>query len=262
MDEDRAFFERYGMTGKRGVVIAAGGGGVDVAGVERALANSPRASQVREELGLGTSPVVITVTRMTRHKGILTLLKAAALVHRARPEVKFLLVGPRESEGPLAIAQAEIDKHSPYVIATGPRSDIPALLSSADVFAFPTEYREGVPRVLLEASLAGVPIVATSMPGCCEVVRHGWSGLLVPPHAPELLAAGIIDLLTEREAARSMAAMAAELVKEKFSLNAIVDQHVALYSELLAASYESGASKRTRAPTADRGAPNPEWSGS
>ena len=198
------------------------------------MAEFPPAGQLREELGLGTSPVIITVTRMTRHKGIPTLLKAAALVHRARPDVKFLLVGPRESEGPLAVTQAEIDQHAPYVIATGPRADVPALLGLADLFAFPTEYREGVPRALLEAALAGLPTVSTSMPGCCEVIRDGWSGFLVPPHAPDRLAARIIDLLRDRETAGTMAGHAEELVAQKFSLRMIVTRHVELYAELLA----------------------------
>ena len=109
---------------------------------------------------------MLTVTRLTRQKGIPTLLEAAALVREARPGVRFLLVGPRQSEGPLAIAQSELDRHSAYVTALGPRPDIPALLGLADVFAFPTEYREGVPRALLEAALAGLPIVTTRMPGC------------------------------------------------------------------------------------------------
>jgi glycosyltransferase involved in cell wall biosynthesis len=240
MDEDRAFFERHRMTGRNGLVIPAGGGGVDVEGFERALAKSPAAAQLREELGLGTASVVITVTRMTRHKGIPTLLKAAALVHRARPDVKFLLVGPRESEGPLAVTQAEIDQHAPYVIAIGPRSDVPALLRLADVFAFPTEYREGVPRVLLEAALAGVPIVSTSMPGCCEVVRDGWSGFLAPPHTPDRLAARIIDLLRDRKTARAMSDHADKLVRQNFSLQMIVARHVELYSKLLALNSRLG----------------------
>ena len=233
-DEDRAFFEHHRMAGKNGLVIPAGGGGVDVEGFERALAESPPPRQLREELGLGTSPVVITVTRMTREKGIPTLLKAAASVHRTHPDVRFLLVGPRESEGPHAVTQAEIDQHAPYVVATGPRSDVPALLRLADVFAFPTEFREGVPRVLLEAALAALPIVSTNMPGCCEVIRDGWSGFLVPPHAPDRLAAGIIDLLRDRRTAVIMAGRLEQLVAQKFSLRAIVARHVALYGELLA----------------------------
>jgi glycosyltransferase involved in cell wall biosynthesis len=243
MDEDRAFFERHRLTGKNGVVIPAGGGGVDVEGFEQALAESSPAEQLREELGLGTSPVIITVTRMTRRKGIPTLLKAAALVHRAHPDVKFLLVGPRESEGPLAVAEAEIQEHAPYVVATGPRSDIPALLRLADVFTFPTEYREGVPRALLEAALAGLPIVSTSMPGCCEVIRDGWSGFLVPPHAPDRLATRMVDLLHDRKTAALMADRAKELVAQKFSLRMIVARHVALYAELLAQNPRRGANE-------------------
>ena len=239
-DDDRTFFEHHRMAGRNGVVIPAGGGGVDVEGFERALAESPPPRQLREELGLGTSPVVVTVTRMTREKGIPTLLKAAALVHRTHPDVRFLLVGPRESEGPHAVTQAEIDQHAPYVVATGPRSDVPALLRLADVFAFPTEFREGVPRVLLEAALVSLPIVSTNMPGCCEVIRDGWSGSLVPPHAPDRLAAGIIALLRDRKAAGIMAGRVERLVAQKFSLRMIVARHVALYGELLAGTSQLG----------------------
>jgi glycosyltransferase involved in cell wall biosynthesis len=256
MDEDRMFFERHRMTGKNGLVIPAGGGGVDVEGFRHALAESPPAKKLRGELGLGTSPIIITVTRMTRHKGIPTLLKAAALVHRARPDVKFLLVGPRESEGPLAVSQAEIDQHAPYVVATGPRSDVAALLGLADVFAFPTEYREGVPRALLEAALARLPIVSTSMPGCCEVIRDGWSGFLVPPHAPDHLATKIVDLLRDRGRAATMACRAEELVVGKFSLQMIVARHLALYSELLAQKSRLEASKSDSARLAHQYAHN------
>lgn len=242
-DDDRAFFEHYKMIGKNDLMIPAGGGGVDVEGFEQAFANSPSPKQLREELGLGTSPVVITVTRMIREKGIPTLLKAAAMVHQIQPDVKFLLVGPRESEGPHAVTQAELDQHAPYVVATGPRSDVPALLRLADAFAFPTEFREGVPRVLLEAALAGLPIVSTNMPGCCEVIRDRWSGLLVPPHAPDSLAAAIFDLLRDRLSARTMAGRLEQLVAQKFSLRMIVARHDALYRELLADNSRAGASE-------------------
>jgi glycosyltransferase involved in cell wall biosynthesis len=234
MDEDQAYFNRHRMTGKLGLVIPAGGGGIDVEGFKQALAESPPPEQLRQELGLGTSPVIITVTRMIREKGIPTLLKAAALVHARCPDVKFLLVGPRENEGPHAVSQAEIDQHAPYVVSIGSRSDIPALLRLADAFAFPTEFREGIPRVLLEAALAGLPIVSTNMPGCCEVIREGWSGFLVPPHAPDRLAARILDLLRDRTAAGAMARRAEELIAQQFSLKMIVARHVALYGVLLA----------------------------
>jgi glycosyltransferase involved in cell wall biosynthesis len=131
------------------------------------------------------------------------------------------------------VAQAEIDRHAPYVVAIGSRPDVPALLKAADVFAFPTEYREGVPRALLEAALAGLPIVTTEMPGCSDVVRDGSTGFLVPPHAPSLIASRIVDLLGDRAAAGAMGRRAAELVRAEFGLELTVDRYVAVYTELL-----------------------------
>ncbi len=241
--DDRAFFERHGLAGKKAVVIP--GAGVDVHGFERALASGPPANELRRELGLGDAEVVITVTRMTRQKGIPALLEAAAQVHQTRPDVRFLLVGPRESEGPLAVTEAEIQRHAPYVKAIGSRSDVPGLLRLANVFAFPTEYREGVPRVLLEAALAGVPIVTTAMPGCCDVVRDGQTGFLVPPRAPGAMAGKIIDLLRDRETARSMAARAAEYVRSEFALETVVDRQAALYRELVNRSAAIGFDDRS-----------------
>jgi glycosyltransferase involved in cell wall biosynthesis len=230
--DDQSFFERHAMIGA-GLSRLIPGSGIDIARFERAVAAGPKPADVRKVLGLENCEIVVTVTRLTRQKGIPTLLEAAALVHAVRPSVRFLLVGPRESEGPLAVTQEAIDRHRPYVVALGARSDVPSLLKAADVFAFPTEYREGVPRALMEAALAEVPIVATQMPGCSDIVRDGWSGFLVPPHAPRLLASRIIDLLNERNAACEMAARAADLVRREFGLDLTVARYIAAYNELL-----------------------------
>jgi glycosyltransferase involved in cell wall biosynthesis len=233
--EDQAFFERHHMIGGGGNVVIRGAG-IDIAGFERAVSSGPSPLELRQALGVGSSEVVMTVTRMTRQKGIPTLLQAAALVHQERPGVRFLLVGPRESEGPLAVTQAEIDRHAPYVMAIGQRSDVPSLLRLADVFAFPSEYREGVPRALCEAALAGAPIVSTNMPGCCEVVRDGWNGYLVPPGKPHLLAKRILDLLRDRNRAREMGARGVAPVRQEFGLASIVARHAEVYKELLTRS--------------------------
>lgn len=230
--DDQLFFERHAMIGA-GLSRLIPGSGIDIGLFERTAAAGPTAAEVRRTLGLEGCEIVITVTRLTRQKGIPTLLEAAALVHEVRPAVRFLLVGPRESEGPLAVAQAEIDRHAPYVMAIGPRSDVPSLLRAADVFAFPTEYREGVPRVLMEAALAALPIVTTRMPGCVDIVRDGWSGVLVPPHSPRLLASGIIKLLDDRDAAAAMSARASNTVRQEFGLDLTTARYLAAYNELL-----------------------------
>lgn len=238
---DCAFFEKHGIAGTQSVVIPAGGGGIDPDSFEQALHSAATPESLRAELGLGDAEVVITVSRITRQKGIPALLKAADLVHRQRPEVRFLLVGPRDSEGPLAVSEADLAEHAPTVIAIGPRTDVPALLKMADVFAFPTEYSEGVPRVLLEAALAGLPIVSTSMPGCLEVIEDGVTGRVVPPRSPEKLAEQILAALVHRDESDAMAKRLPERVRANFSVTGGAERHAALYNALLANRSHPGA---------------------
>jgi glycosyltransferase involved in cell wall biosynthesis len=230
--QDQEFFTQHGMIGSS-VNRLIPGSGIDLDGFIRSQAEGAPPETLRAALGLGSSEIVITVTRLTRQKGIGTLLRAAEMVHRIRPGVRFLLVGPRESEGQQAIPQAEIDCHAPYVVAIGPRSDVPQLLRLANVFAFPTEYREGVPRVLLEAAFAGLPIVTTTMPGCSDIVIDRETGLLVPPRSPHALAEGIIELLKNRDLADEMGRCAARRVSQEYGLDRTVERYAELYYGLL-----------------------------
>ncbi|MBR0875934.1 glycosyltransferase [Bradyrhizobium liaoningense] len=236
---DSSFFQRHRLLGKSSSVII-GSSGIDVGAFEAAQARTASPAALRAELGLGDAEIVLTVSRLTVQKGITTLLEAARLVHDVRPNVRFLLVGPRESEGPFAVGQELIEAHAPYVIATGARSDIPALLGIADLFAFPTEYREGIPRVLLEAGLAGVPIVASRMPGCDDVVREDWNGKLVAPRDPRALAASILDLLQDSARAKTMGQRSINVVRKEFDLNVVADRYAELYTQLLSRSHSNG----------------------
>jgi glycosyltransferase involved in cell wall biosynthesis len=230
--DDKAFFERRHLVRpERSHLIR--GSGIDIAGFERSRAGTPATAALRLQLGLGTAKIVVTVSRLTRQKGIPTLLEAASLVKAKRPDVRFLLVGSRESEGPFAVSQDEINRQAPHVMALGARNDVPALLGLADLFVLPTEYREGIPRVLLEAGLAGLPIVATDMPGCSDVVTDRSNGFLVPPRDAGALAARILDVLADRRAAQDMGSRSVELVRREFGLPSIVEQYADLYREVL-----------------------------
>jgi len=230
---DSRFFQQYHLLGRSSASIIASSG-IDVRSFETARRQGPSAAALKAELNLADSEVVLTVSRLTTQKGIPTLLKAAEIVHAARPSVRFLLVGPRESEGPFAVNQALVDRHAPYVQAIGARSDVPALLGLTDIFACPTEYREGVPRVLLEAGLAGVPMVTTRMPGCDDVVTENWNGHLVPKRDPRALASAILDLLQHPQRARAMGARSIELVRREFDLNVVSDRYVEVYQQVCA----------------------------
>lgn len=231
--DDHGFFARKHLLGNSKALVIPGSG-IDVEGFERSQASQRAPDIIRRELGLEEgAKIVITVARLTRQKGIPTLLNAAEVVHRAEPRARFLLVGPRDTEGPFAIGQQEIERHAPYVVALGHRSDIPALLGVSDVCAFPTEYREGIPRALLEAGLAALPIVTTRMPGCSDVVVDGWNGYLVPTRSPSELANRILELLADPVKARSMGANSPRMIRETYTLQSVVDSYASLYRELL-----------------------------
>ncbi len=230
--DDQVFFEQRNLIGRGGNELIPGSG-IDVAEFEQASRNSASIEELRETFGLGNAPIVLTVTRLSRTKGVPTLLEAAAIMHKRRPDVRFLLVGARETEGKHAVSEAEIEKHAPYVIATGPRSDVAALMAGADIFALPTELREGIPRVLLEAALAAIPIVTTDMPGCVDVVQDSVSGFLVPPRDPNRLADKILCLLDDREKAREMAERARDKIKRDMSLDVVVARYTTAYMELI-----------------------------
>jgi len=85
-----------------------------------------------------------------------------------------------------------LDKYSKYVKYLGRREDIKELLTISDIFVLPTYYREGVPRVLLEASAIGLGLIATDMPGCRDVVEDEYNGKLVNPKDPKDLSSKMI----------------------------------------------------------------------
>jgi len=241
--DDRAFFQRYRLA-RKGATRLIAGSGIDVEAFVAAGRCGPSPAIMREQLGLSLAEVVIFVGRLTRQKGIPTLLEAVPHILRERPNARFVLVGPRESEGPFAVSKAHIDRFAPHVIALGPRRDVASLLGMADVFAFPTQYREGIPRVLLEAGLAGVPIVASRMPGCNDVVEDGWNGCLVAPGDVNALASGITSLLSDRDRARTMGARSVELIREQFALPDIVDQYCDLYERVISGRTKASSSQR------------------
>jgi glycosyltransferase involved in cell wall biosynthesis len=166
--------------------------------------------------------VVGNVARLVEQKGHRDLLAALARV----PDARLVLVG----EGPLRpelerlAASLGIGERVEFL---GHRDDVPELLAGFDVFAFPSLF-EGLCLAVIEAQAAGVPVVATPVGGIRETVIDGQTGLLVPPHDPAALAAGIARLLADPEEARRLA-RAARAQSARFSLERMVEATLALY---------------------------------
>ena len=165
-------------------------------------------------------PLVGNVARLAPQKDHRTLIEAARLV----PEADFVVAGDGELRHELEQRAA-----GSRVRFLGARDDVPELLASLDVFAFPSLF-EGLCLAVIEAQAAGVPVVATPVGGIRETVVDGKTGLLVPTGDPGALAAAIRRLLEDRPAAEAMAAKAKRRVRERFSIERMLDETLRLYA--------------------------------
>ena len=150
-------------------------------------------------LAPGIENVVLMVARLVRAKGVVEFCRAAVILRREFPSLDIRLIGPLD-QGVDGIPEKVIRQlaEDGGVSWLGEQKDIRAALAAAAVVALPS-YREGTPRVLLEAMASARAVVATDVPGCRECVVDGETGLLVPARNSEELAAAIGELLRNPE---------------------------------------------------------------
>lgn len=209
------------------------GSGVDLNNFTRVRIDEAKIAALRQELNIRNRIVVILVARIIPHKGIEEYLESAQIIIAHHPDTCFLLVGPPGSNARQLILQKKIDRFSSSVKYLGPRQDVKELFAIADICVLPSYYREGIPRVLLEAGSLGLPLITTDMPGCRDVVKHEWNGLLVPPRNKWALASAIENLILDTDKRKIMGKRSQRYVGNKFSLEKISREHAELYRELL-----------------------------
>ena len=182
---------------------------------------------------LQTPPLVVMISRMLWTKGVLEFVEAAASCQRVL-KARFVLVGGTDEGNPDAIAASKLEAWSSLgsVEWWGHRQDIPEILSKASVCVLPTKYGEGVPQSLIEAAAAGVPTVASDIPGCREVITQGRNGLLVPPGDSERVAEAVLSLLQAPGLSAKMGRAGREIARERFSPTVILDAYRRLYEDL------------------------------
>jgi glycosyltransferase involved in cell wall biosynthesis len=170
------------------------------------------------------TPIVGNVARLAEQKGHRYLLEAVPHVAGAR----FVIAGDGELHADLERRARDLGVGE-RVDFLGARDDVPDLLASFDVFAFPSLF-EGLCVAVIEAQAAAVPVVATPVGGIRETVIDGETGLLVPPRDPVALAAAIRRLLQDRDLATRLAANAKPRVRERFSTQTMVEKTLAVYN--------------------------------
>ena len=187
-----------------------------------AAAHLDRAA-TRQGFGLPENAFVVgTAARLSREKGIDTLLAAAS----QRGGMTFLIAG----DGP---DQASLTKSAPAnARLLGRLEDIRPLLAAADVCVIPSR-REGQGLTALEAMAAGVPLVASRVGGLAEMLVDSETALLVPPNDPDALAAAQSPQQSDPPLRAKLAEAALPVVHARYALAPMLEAITAVYEEIL-----------------------------
>lgn len=231
-------FNRWLLTGPTDAVIAVSGAAAASLGPLRSLLEGRlttilsavdqerfhprhRSLQMRRELGAGPETLLVgLIARIQRIKGQAIFLQAAAKVAGRIPDLRFLIAGRGNDEQFARLrAQAEQLGIADRVEFRGWVDDIAATIASLDVGIVASLGSEGSSRITYECMASQVPVVATTVGGIPEIVRHGETGLLVPPADAEALAAAMDRLLTGAEERERLARAALAHVNSRHSFD-------------------------------------------
>ena len=220
-DQDRLVGEGV-VPASQARIIA--GSGIDVA----AYSIQPQPSGIS---------VIVLPARMLWDKGVGEFVEAARLLKQKGVHARFILVGRQDEHNPAAIPEIHLKEwvQEGVVEWWGHREDMPAVYAAAMLVVLPS-YREGLPKVLLEAAACGKAIVATDVPGCREIVRDRFNGLLVAPRDSTALAAAIEELLSDQALREVMGQRSRTRVLAEWSSPRITEQVLGLYRDMVTAS--------------------------
>lgn len=175
----------------------------------------------------------ILPARLLKDKGVYEFVEAARIIRARQPDVnlRMVLVGAIDPHNLSSITQEEIDSwtgEGNAIEATGLINDMAPVYQGCHVVVLPS-YREGLPKVLIEAGCSGRASITTDVPGCREIVQDGVNGLIVPPKNAEALADAIQRLMNDRPLRQALGRRARQIVVEKYDVRHIVQQTLQLY---------------------------------
>jgi len=180
------------------------------------------------------TPAVVLPARLLREKGVWEFGAAAAELLRTGLAARFVLAGRLDpaNRGALTGEQVRELCVKSGLEWIGDCTDMPRLFRESHVVCLPS-YREGMPKVLLEACASGRAVITTDTPGCRDVIQAGRNGLLVPPRDMHALATAIRQLVEDAQCRRRMGAEARILAEREFGVEDVVRTHLEMYRELL-----------------------------
>ena len=178
---------------------------------------------------------VLFTARMVEDKGVLTLIEAANKLRDSyKDRVEFFLCGGLDTN-PLAITKERLEAlcDGTYIKWLGRRDDVQQLLESCHLFAFPSYYKEGLPKSCIEAAAVGRPIITCDSTGCRDTVIDGKTGFLIPAKDSDALAEKLRILFDDAALRREMGCNARKFAEEKFSIETVVQSHIDIYNSIV-----------------------------
>jgi len=182
---------------------------------------------------------IVCVANFRAQKDHLTLLRAMARVVTQASHAHLLLVGTESDPDYRRLVRQEIETHrlGGHVTWLGERRDVLSILRACAIGVLSSS-SEGLPLALIEYGMAGLAAVATEVGQCAEVLDHGRAGILVPPRAPEQLAASLLTLLQSHELRLKLGERFRLRVQEVYSPSAVMPQICKVYESVLAPTRE------------------------
>lgn len=177
--------------------------------------------------------VVLMAARLLSTKGVREYVAAAQQLRAAGIPARFWLAGELDPANPASIQSLELNawtKHG-VVQLLGHRLDVPALMAQVHIVVLPS-YREGLPKVLIEAAACGRSVVTTNVPGCRDAIEVEVTGVLVPSKDSVLLADAIKRLVMDRALCDTMGRAGRRRAEQVFDVNAVVNTHLDIYRAL------------------------------
>lgn len=220
-NEDKALFLKHGVVEESQIEFIKGSG-VDL-----------NVFQYVPEPESETLKVVFTA-RMVKEKGIIELIEAAERLRKDyEGKVEFWLCG-RLAANADAISREELESlcDGRYIKWLDFQKDIKSILEQCHIMAFPSYYREGVPKSLIDACAIGRPIVTTNSIGCKDAVDDGVNGFLVPVRDSEALAQKLRILIEDKALRIKMGRASREKAEREFSLEKVIERHLEIYNKI------------------------------
>jgi len=177
--------------------------------------------------------IILFASRLLKSKGLLEFVKSAELLKFKN--LKFLIAGKFDHENPDCI---EFERMNDWVSRgivdyVGYNENIINLINYSNIVVLPSYYGEGLPKILIEASACGIPIITTNHPGCRDAIINEVTGLLVPIKDHKALSSAILRLIENPQLSKKMGESGRKLALKKYDIKKVVNKHISIYEDLI-----------------------------